>query len=129
MGELEAGKKYLLGFYCPPDPVKLLCEPQYPPEPYAAKVKLPAGLTVVGEEMFAGAALESVYIPENVQQIAENAFEDCANLTKVVIASMDVQIDENAFAGCSELLIVAPEESTAYDFAEAQGYEFRRLVE
>ena len=75
------------------------------------------------------AALESVCIPENVKEIAAGAFEDCANLVKVVIASEDVSIDEEAFSGCQELLIVAPEASTAYEFAEAQGYEFRRLVE
>ena len=79
--------------------------------------------------MFAGASLESVYIPVSVKKIAAGAFQDCVQLTKVVIAAEDVQIDENAFSGCGKLLIIAPEESTAHSFAEKNGYEFRRLSE
>jgi len=127
--EMMKGESYLLSFYCPSNSIKLRCEPQYEPEPYDGNVRLPESLSVVETEMFAGASLESVYIPVSVKKIAAGAFQDCVQLTKVVIAAEDVQIDENAFSGCGKLLIIAPEESAAHSFAEKNGYEFRRLSE
>ena len=40
---------------------------------------------------------------------------------------MQVDIDPEAFAGCTELLIVAPKDSTAHQFALSYGHEFRAL--
>ncbi len=126
---LEAGESYMLAFYCPPNAVKLLCEPQYESQPYEAAVKLPAGLKIVENQMFAGASLQSVYIPEHVEKIASEAFKDCTELSKVIVAADAVQIEEEAFSGCGELLIVANEQSAAHRFAQENGYEFRRLEE
>ena len=125
--KLEPGKRYQLSFICGPNPITLVCQPQYEIDPYSAAITLPADLKVVRGMTFTDGSFESVYIPENVETVEANAFYNCPDISKVVIASPDVQIDENAFGDTDEILIVAPLESTGQAFAESKGFEFRRL--
>jgi hypothetical protein len=62
---------------------------------------LPAALTAIGSEAFAGGAFDSVYIPDSVTSIAEDAFGDRTSLT-----------------------IIGVPGSAAEDFARAHGFDF-----
>ena len=62
---------------------------------------LPAALAAIGSEAFAGGAFDSVYIPDSVTSIAEDAFGDRTSLT-----------------------IIGVPGSTAEVFAQAHGFDF-----
>ena len=66
-------------------------------------------------------------MPAGTTSIGTRAFANCPNLRKVVISSANVTIADDAFAGCTDLLIVAPKNSTAHQYAIAHGLEFRAL--
>ena len=61
---------------------------------------LPAALTVIADEAFAGTPLQCVVIPDGVISIGANAFAGCTGLYKAVIPEDVAFIDDTAFAGC-----------------------------
>ena len=97
-------------------------------------LKWPSGTKTVGEKMFYGdTSLQTVYLPEGVDEICSQAFAYSSvqeiHLPKT-IRSMD-QIAGDAFEGCENLRrIYVPEEGEVYDWAHENGYlvEFRALV-
>lgn len=72
-----------------------------------------------------GSALMSVYIPEGVTAIDENAFYNCSNLTHISIPDSLMEIGYNAFTGCNNLNAITYKEKTydakdnIYDLYEA----------
>ena len=60
---------------------------------------LPAGLTEIGEEAFAGSACEAVIAPESCGYIGSRAFADCPNLRYVRLPA-SAEIAPDAFEGC-----------------------------
>ncbi len=83
----------------------------YDSENGPANVVIPAtikGTDVKGFEASAevfmnNAAIESVTIPEGVEEIRESAFAGCTSLTSIAIPSSVENIGANAFSGCSNL--------------------------
>ena len=70
----------------------------------AADVKIPGGVTAIGEAAFEGRAdITGVAIPSGVTAIGDGAFRDCAKLTGVTIPAGVTVIGENAFTGCASL--------------------------
>ena len=60
---------------------------------------------------------------QNVKIIGSFAFSYCANLSGVSLDSV-ARIDRNAFAGCDNLIITAPRNSYAQEFAERNEIRF-----
>jgi hypothetical protein len=77
---------------------------------------MPADLTEIGEEAFAGCGFTALKVPEGCGSIGARAFADCRMLKIVVIPASVAEIAEDAFAG-SAPLICAPEGSAAAVFA------------
>ena len=72
---------------------------------------LPAMLTSIGEEAFAGIKAECVIIPKNVTVIGSRAFADSPKLEKVILESDSVEIAPDAFEGCGNVEIVDMEDA------------------
>lgn len=84
---------------------------------------LPSDLTSIGEEAFAGLRMTVVRCPEALQRIGSRAFADCVKLRRVLIPAGVQEIAEDAFDNCDEALTIycAPG-SAAESFAREQGY-------
>lgn len=71
------------------------------------EVKLPEGLTYLGNYAFFGAAkLKSITLPSTLTTIGLGAFDGCAGLTGIKIPSDVKTIKEAAFSGCTGLINV-----------------------
>lgn len=126
--ELEAGVTYYLEFCIVKDALTLQITPQYTEDnPYGASNILPEDIQAIEEAAFAGCTFDSILCPDNITSIGAKAFANCADLHKVVICAEDTDIAPTAFSGCTDLLIVAPLNSTACEFALEEGYEFRAI--
>ena len=66
-------------------------------------VTIPPGVTYVGEEAFCGTAIESISIPDSVEEIGTSCFSSCHNLKTVSIAADITEIPRWAFNCCYEL--------------------------
>jgi len=76
---------------------------------------LPASLTALKEEAFAGAAsLQLVQLPEGLETIGDSAFADCPALERVYVPSSVQQIGGKAFSRA----ILLCEGETAWQYAE-----------
>lgn len=73
--------------------------------PAVSEVTIPESVTEIGYYAFYyNSNLQSVVIPETVQVIAEGAFGDCSNLSRVTFAGDAYErIDDFAFAMCTAL--------------------------
>ena len=70
----------------------------------AADVKIPNGVTAIGEAAFEGRAdITGVAIPSGVTAIGDGAFRDCAKLTGIEIPQGVTVIGAGAFDGCDGL--------------------------
>lgn len=71
------------------------------------EVTIPEGVTVIEKGCFFDKkGIVSISLPTSLIRIRSNAFGNCINLTKIEIKNSDLQIDdieENAFRGCSNL--------------------------
>ena len=85
---------------------------------------LPAMLTHIEEEAFAGSAFRFVLIPEKTEEIQRAAFADCPNLRYVLIPAACASIDAEAFGSAESLVILGEPGSAAATFAAAQGFAF-----
>lgn len=87
------------------------------------RLVLPAGLTAVGEEAFAGlSGVGTVEIGAGVVSIGAGAFADCADLSAVVIRGTGCLVDPAAFRGCAEnLVIYCPKDSATWRSCLAAG--------
>lgn len=68
-----------------------------------AYITLPDSLWHIGYRAFTGTGLRSVTLPENVFQIASEAFADCTALTTVRLPEGIYDINEMCFKGCTSL--------------------------
>lgn len=66
-------------------------------------------------------SLETVNIPDSVTEIRRYAFGNCTSLTDVEIPASVLSIDVSAFYNCPNLVIHAPADSYAYQFALDNG--------
>ena len=85
---------------------------------------LPAALTEIGEEAFAGGAFKYVKLSENTVTIGPRAFKDCPNLRYVELENPDTYIDPTAFQGVSAVTVIGASAETAAAFAGVSGVSF-----
>ncbi len=76
------------------------------------KIHLPKKLRSIGDLAFASQAMTSITIPENVESMGGNIFEDCLLLEKVIIKSKKLKsVDGGVFLHTNEdLAIYVPKE-------------------
>ena len=87
---------------------------------------LPAALTQIGEEAFAGGAFTYVVVPEGTTRIEKRAFADNKNLRKIVIPDSVEWISWDAFDGVDALTICGGGEGCyAYDYAMENGFAYK----
>ena len=85
---------------------------------------LPAVLTLIEEEAFAGIAAEKVMVAENVVAIEGRAFADCPKLREIIIPASVLTVDDTALEGCADVTVYGVTGSEAQRFAEANGFRF-----
>lgn len=85
---------------------------------------LPAALTEIDEEAFAGGAFTYAHIPDGTMRIERRAFADCPNLKDVDIPASATSIDPTAFADTSGLTIHGTDGSFAEFYANKYGFGF-----
>ncbi len=85
---------------------------------------LPASLTVIEDEAFAGGAFTEVWVPAQVTAIGSRAFAGCPNLRNVYILGSTTEIAADAFENVDGLTIIGKYQSTAIAFAKAHGYSY-----
>ena len=77
------------------------------PAGHGAAYQIPEGVTNIGESAFEDCSnLTSVIIAEGVTSIGGSAFYGCSKLTSVTIPDSVASIGDSAFAGCSSLTSV-----------------------
>ena len=85
---------------------------------------LPASLTEIDDEAFAGVAFTYVKLPENAVSIGWHAFADCPNLAYIYIPALTTQIDEEAFGTLHGLTILGKTGTTAETYAQNHHFTF-----
>jgi len=85
---------------------------------------LPAALTRIEAEAFAGGAFTYVKLPDQALVIEANAFAACPKLVCVSIPMAVWDIHESAFGDIEELYIFGKAGSAAENFAYGKGYTF-----
>ena len=85
---------------------------------------LPAALTEIGEEAFAGGNFTFVKLPDNALSVGPRAFTDCPRLAVILIPAQVTQIDQDAFGELETLTVVGTTGSTAEQFAAQRGFDF-----
>jgi hypothetical protein len=92
--------------------------------PPLSTMYLPALLTEIDEEAFAGIATEQVYIPAGCGSIGPRAFADSTELQRIHIPESVSYISADAFDGCEQLTIFCPSGSEAERFAIQNGIAY-----
>ena len=85
---------------------------------------LPASLTTIEAEAFAGGAFSYVKLPEGATTIGSRAFADCPSLRYIYIPEATTGIAADAFSGVSGLTILGKSGSYAEFYAQRNGYAF-----
>ena len=88
---------------------------------------LPAALTALEEEAFAGGAFRFARLPYGAEEIGSQAFADCAELRFVYIPETVTVIAKDAFSGVEGLTILSEDGSYAEFFAQKNGFGFRAV--
>ncbi len=89
-------------------------------------VTIPEGVSFIEAEAFSGVEMPlCIVIQDKVTEIESGAFENCGSLWAVYIPDSVTKIADGAFdADNSHLTIIAPEGSTAENYAESNGIQF-----
>ena len=74
-------------------------------------VKVPEGVTAIGESAFSSQAVREVYIPDSVTEIGSNAFKFCTSLDSVRLPETITELPERMFFGCYSLKNITIPES------------------
>lgn len=67
---------------------------------------IPNGIRIIGERAFSSCKLQSIYIPDTVIEIEENAFCFCSELRAITLPESLESIGKAAFNYCSQLTAV-----------------------
>ena len=82
----------------------------------------PDSLTELADEACSGLPVEEVIFGSNIQSIGSKAFDQCADLQRVVIPVADLEIADDAFLACSSVWLVAPAGGNVEDYARTHFY-------
>lgn len=86
------------------------------------EINLPTGLTTIEKGAFAGCtSIEEITIPEGVQSIHDGAFAGCIALTQMTVLSRELKYENWGLDELPNLVISAPEDSAAAEWASAMG--------
>ncbi len=90
-------------------------------------IVLPAALTEIAEEAFAGdVSITAMSLPEGLTAVGNRCFAGCAALNAVTVPDSVEWIGVDAFSGCGEaLLIRCGPGSAAYAYAEENQIDFQ----
>ena len=94
------------------------------------EIRLPEGLLTIGLRAFAESGLTSVYIPDTVTRIEQEAFLDCPNLTRIECGASEKPkgwSDAWVPEGVEIVWGVSREEDPAFSYGEENGYLYRIL--
>ena len=67
------------------------------------EIDIPDDVRIIGSNAFTNMPIESVHIPEGVQEIGLYAFSDCTELENVDFPVSLLKIDNFAFKGCKHM--------------------------
>lgn len=67
-------------------------------------VKLPEGMTYLGNNAFNGSKIIGAYLPSTLKEIGKSAFANCGKMKTAVLPYGLVKIGDNAFRGCKSLV-------------------------
>ncbi len=81
---------------------------------------LSVSFPVLGEEAFAASSAERVVIGAAVESVGAGCFRDTAQLCWAVFQG-SATVEADAFAGCPNVAFIAPADSPAADYAQANG--------
>lgn len=70
-------------------------------------------------------SLESIVIPDGVEEIGNEAFSDCTNLKQITIPASVTYIGKDVFVDCGEVTIIGEAGSYAQTYAQNNGIAFR----
>ena len=96
------------------------------------EIRLPEGLLTIGLRAFAESGLTSVYIPDTVTRIEQEAFLDCPNLTRIECGASEKPkgwSDAWVPEGVEVVWGVAREPDPAFTFKKEGGYRYQILGE
>jgi len=96
----------------------------------AAKVTIPEGIKVIGEESFSCCkSLVKLIIPGSVKKIEKSAFSWCSKLTIVKMPNSITNIEDHAFTACSKLVKVEMSQSITDigDYAFSSCYKLTKV--
>ena len=91
-----------------------------PADPNAV-LKLPANLTVVGDDAFEGSAAQGVVLPESCNAIGSRAFANCKNLVEIHLPNGIRSIADDAFRGSDAVVFYCQANSVAERYAQNHG--------
>lgn len=128
---LSIDQEYYFNIYTTTNKALVMeCVPQHNSTLLISNLRLPFDTATIETEAFANCHFDSVLIPANVQEIQVGAFSECINLKEIAILSKTVTIEPEAFTGLpNDAVIIAPLNSTAYNYAKDNHINFRRLEE
>ena len=107
-------------------PLTVVVEGSEEMEQPTAVLKLPAALTAIEEEAFAGDVMQAVDLRgTHVTQIGAGAFRDCMKMTIIYLPDSVTQIAEDAFDGCLHVTFQCGTGTSAAAWAEAHGIPVR----
>ena len=87
---------------------------------------LPAALTEIEEEAFAGIGAEKVVIPASCGTVSANAFAGSSSLREAEVKGMNTVVHPAAFTGCGTVVVyVLPGSAAEASLAEATNVELR----
>ena len=90
---------------------------------------LPSGLTTAEEEAFSLTGARTIVIAYGTRYIKDRAFAQCAGLKYVEIPDSVNEIAENAFEESDQVIFVCSPNSTAAEYAVNHGIEVRQKAE
>ena len=78
-------------------------------------------VVAIADNAFENSSLVSVSIPETLKSIGWFAFSGCSKLERIIIPKNVTEIGYSAFSNASKLVIYAPKDSYAYQYAKSYG--------
>lgn len=112
------------------DTVTVIEDAAFADNPQIQSVTFSNNLETIEPSAFSNCpSLTYINIPESVTSIGNWAFSRCINLKRVIVNNPNCSIGQSAFSNSLGSLIVAPEGSTAQDYAKSYYRTFKPLEE
>ena len=130
--EIEGAPVEEIGFYAfeaqpvtsvtLPECIKVIGEGAFIDCASLVSINLPSALTTVEKGAFAGcSSLTDLTVPSGVKEIKRGAFASCGSMKSLIIQSMELRYDEWGIEDIPDLIVYAPENSAAAEWAGEMG--------